>query len=182
MVVKFNGTQESFYKIKKIEFYGSDGKKIEARIVGTSKSGRGMQAKCSKTYRLAKKVKTATLAVTYFPKIEQLNIPLDLTISVGLGKAENAGGASTPDSPKTEPPATEKKPATTTVTKTKKITVTKVKDPEKTANSYLAMASNYLAAGKTDKAIEVYKIIVMDYPGTKAAGIAKQKLKELQAK
>ncbi len=81
--VKFSSSQ-SFDAIRKIEFLGPDGAKIKHGTGGSSRWSMGGKATYTRTYRLAKKVETLTVKVTYFGKLETLKVPLKLSVGVGL--------------------------------------------------------------------------------------------------
>ena len=71
---------ESFKSVKSLKFLGADGKEIESRRTGSSTMG----TTHSVTYSLKAEVKTATIKVEYYSKTENVSVPLDLSVGVGL--------------------------------------------------------------------------------------------------
>lgn len=76
-------TSGDLAKIKALDFIDTNGQKIESRQTGWGRSG---GRTTSKSFNLKKKADTVTLAVTYFEKVEQVKIPLDLRAGIGLAQ------------------------------------------------------------------------------------------------
>lgn len=70
--------------IKEMVFLDAAGNEIEHEYMGSSSFGFGDKKSYTRTMGLAKKVASVTVKVTYFEKIEPLEVPLDLAVGVGF--------------------------------------------------------------------------------------------------
>lgn len=71
---------ESFESIASIEFLGADGKEIKSKQSGSSSFGHTYEV----TYNLEAVAKTVDIKVDYFAKVEEVDLPVDAKVTVGL--------------------------------------------------------------------------------------------------
>lgn len=65
-------------------FTDDKGKPIKSSASSSGTMRLGNMVKLNKSYRLAQKVETATVEVTYWTDMKTVQIPFDLTAGVGL--------------------------------------------------------------------------------------------------
>ena len=171
----------SLAKIKELAFLGPGGKEIPHRLEGSGTMGMPGSVTYTRRYGLSEKVAEAGLRITYFEKTETLNVPIDITTGVGIGGAAATAIAPEPAEP-VEPPAPPRPPAHPLLEARHQgapVPTVPAGDAEKAARGKLSLASNYLTAGRKERAIQLYKEIVAQYPQTESAKTAKEQLKAL---
>lgn len=84
MTVSFTSSQ-SLARIKELEFFAPDGKKIPHKLTGSGHGGFEGHMTYSRDYDLHRKVETASIRVTYFDKVETVVVPVDITTGIGIG-------------------------------------------------------------------------------------------------
>jgi hypothetical protein len=70
--------------IKEIEFFSTDGKKLNYQNTMSSSMGFGSQMTYTKEFALEEKVKKLNVKVTYFDKVESIAVPIKLETGLGL--------------------------------------------------------------------------------------------------
>jgi hypothetical protein len=83
-VVTFKSSK-SFDSIQKLRFLDANGKEIESQVTGSSSMGIAAQMMHMRDYSLKEKPAGKVMVeVTYFQKSEQLQVPVDVEVGVGL--------------------------------------------------------------------------------------------------
>jgi hypothetical protein len=77
-------TERPLTAIKSVAFFGADGKEIKSQKTGFSGGGFGENIQMDTWYRLEKKVDKVGVKVTYFEKIVNLSVPVDLSVGIGF--------------------------------------------------------------------------------------------------
>lgn len=77
-------TDDPVAAIKTVTFLDAEGKEIEANKSGTMWSGSGKNRTTTLSYGLKKKVDTFGVKITYYTKVEKVDVPIDRTITLGL--------------------------------------------------------------------------------------------------
>ncbi|MHC4981840.1 MAG: hypothetical protein ACYTF6_01565 [Planctomycetota bacterium] len=77
-------SSRNFKLIRELTAVGPDGKPISVSKVSSSRSSIGKEVTYTARYELDKKVTSATFKVSYFEKTENVSVPIDLTVGVGL--------------------------------------------------------------------------------------------------
>lgn len=67
-----------------VRFLDAEGNEIEASDSGSSSMTFGDEVTVNRSYKLGKMVDTATIEMTYWTDLKPLEVPFDLTITVGL--------------------------------------------------------------------------------------------------
>ncbi|MHC4251964.1 MAG: hypothetical protein ACYS9X_22830 [Planctomycetota bacterium] len=70
--------------VAKVRFLDAGGKEIETSDGGTSRMGGMGKVSVEKAFRLARKVDSATIEITYWADMKTLEVPFDLKVSMGL--------------------------------------------------------------------------------------------------
>ena len=78
--VAIKSTGDAFSKVKTLTFVGADGKVLKSKRTSTMTMGDVVE----REYGFEKKIRTATIEVTYYGKMAKLAIPIDHKVSVGL--------------------------------------------------------------------------------------------------
>jgi hypothetical protein len=73
-----------FDAIRSIVFLDAQGNEIKTEQMGSSRAGFNDEFTYGQSYGLPDKVDSVTLKISYFEKVESIEIPLDLKVSVGL--------------------------------------------------------------------------------------------------
>jgi len=74
----------SFDAIKSLTFIAPEGKVIKHRKTGSGRSGFGDKYTYERFYSLYEEVKTVSIRIEYYDKIETLTVPIKLTTGVGM--------------------------------------------------------------------------------------------------
>lgn len=77
-------SEEPMDAIKAIEFFDAQGKKIDAKSMGSGSFGFGGKKTYTKTFGLPKKMAAVTIKITAYEKMETIEVPLKLSVGIGL--------------------------------------------------------------------------------------------------
>jgi hypothetical protein len=77
-------TERPLAAITSVAFFDAAGQEIKSQKTGFNAAGVGENVQIETWYRLEKKVDKVGVKVTYFEKIVNLSVPVDLTVGIGL--------------------------------------------------------------------------------------------------